>query len=132
MYAYHRFERLPFLSSSVVRWCARASALVLVTAWVAYAIAELFNAGLNMQPQLAGQGASLAIVFLGYAIAWKHEIAGGVLAMLGVVIFVIVYTATIGVFPQAPIAWFAVPGLLFIAASRLQRRETRLAISWEV
>jgi hypothetical protein len=62
------------------------------------------------------QGAALAIVFAGYAVAWRWELAGGLMAIGGTIAFVGCSLATIGALPLPQVAWFAAPGVLSVLA----------------
>ena len=64
---------------------------------------------------------ALAVVFGGYALGWRHELAGGALAIVGTIAFFVINALTVHVLPGAAALWFAVPGLLYIQAWRLQR-----------
>jgi hypothetical protein len=58
----------------------------------------------------------LAVVFAGYAIGWRYELAGGLIAVLGTIAFFWVNVVTIGDPPDHVAAIFALPGVLQILA----------------
>jgi hypothetical protein len=62
------------------------------------------------------QAALLGVVFAGYVIGWRIELAGGLLSILGTFAFGAFYTLTFDQF--FPISWalFAAPGLLYLIA----------------
>ena len=99
------------------RWLARASAVVLVAAWLALVIREALISHFEA-PSVSTyyQAAALAIVFAGYAIGWRTELAGGLIAILGTLAFYAVHIQTLGNLPNIAVAWFAAPGILFLAA----------------
>jgi hypothetical protein len=94
---------------------ARASAIVLVAMWLALVVAEVIRSHFEM-PAAEGlyQGLTLAVVFAGYAVGWRYELAGGLIAILGTIAFFWVNLVTIGDPPDNVAAIFAVPGVLDI------------------
>jgi len=109
--------------SAVCRWCARAIGVVLIVGWTAYAIAELFHPDYYVSPGMIYQGAALATVFAGYAIGWRWELLGGLLAVGGTAAFFVAYALDVGTppRPELALAWFAAPGVLYLAAWRSER-----------
>lgn len=116
MFASSHLYPHPISWTSTVRWCARVSGVVLALGWASYAVAELFNPDFYFPPSLMFQGAALAIVFAGYAVAWRWELAGGLMAIAGTVAFVVCSMAAIGAMPLPHVAWFAAPGVLSVLA----------------
>jgi len=109
-----------------LRWFARASAAVLVLAWAAVVLVEAIR---NPEwPPLTTiyQGGALAVVFAGYAIGLRHELAGGVIVLLGTLLFFAVLLVTMQTLPQLGAALFALPGVLYLCTWAAQRR-SRLA-----
>jgi hypothetical protein len=107
-----------------LRWLARTIAEILVVLWIGYFLAEYFRPGNDQWPAtLYVQGALLAVVFAGYAIGWRREMLGGWMAILGVAIFTVVTMITHN-FPKegVQLAWFAVPGVLYLMARHYDRR----------
>jgi hypothetical protein len=62
------------------------------------------------------QAAALGIVFAGYALGWRSEFAGGVLAIMGTAGFFAVHELTLGSLPTLEAALFAAPGVLHLLA----------------
>jgi hypothetical protein len=101
-----------------MRWCARAGSIVAVVAWLILLAVEWFQHG---SPDLRSldqvyQAAALAVVFAGYALGWRYELAGGLVAVFGTIAFAAVWVWIFAVPPTATVAWFAAPGLLYILA----------------
>ena len=90
--------------------------------WVCVAVAELFHPDFYLPPALKLQGAALAVVFAGYALGWRWELAGGLLAVVGTAAFFAINTFIVGTTPELAAAWFAVPGVLYLEAWRHGRR----------
>jgi hypothetical protein len=121
MYAYNIQRAFEFDSNSC-RAAARVSAVVLVTSWLAAVLAEAIRDRFAMPPTLTlYQGFMLAVAFAGYVIGWRHELAGGVVAILGTIAFFVVNYLTIGVLPGIGAAIFAVPGVFYLVAWNLER-----------
>jgi hypothetical protein len=106
-----------------LRWLARTTAEILVVLWAGYFVAELFKGTMKWPPALFVQGAILAVVFAGYVVAWRKEKIGGWMTILGTAAFVAVLAATQNLpSPAYQIAWFAVPGIMFLVAQHYDRR----------
>jgi hypothetical protein len=114
-------------SLTLLRWCARAGAIVLTLGWLGYAVAELFHTGFYVPPALAYQGTALAVVFLGYAVGWQRELAGSLMVIAGIAAFFVITVLAVGTWPQMAAAWFAAPGVLYFEAWRREQREVRQA-----
>ena len=127
MYASSHVHTHPVQSLTLIRWCARAGAIVLTLGWLAYAIAELFHTGFYVPQAPAYQGAALAVVFLGYAIGWQWELAGGLMASVGTAAFFVITVLAVGTWPQMAAAWFAAPGVFYLEAWRRERHAARQA-----
>jgi hypothetical protein len=63
-----------------------------------------------------GQAASLAIVFAGYAVGWRRELAGGIVVIVGMLAFFGVVLSTTATIPPLGVLLFAVPGVLYLLA----------------
>ena len=122
MYAYSHHQTHPIPSLTLLRWCARIGAIVLAVGWLGCALAELFRPGFYVPRPLAYQGAALAVVFAGYAIGWRWELAGGLLVVAGSAAFFVIEVLAVGAWPQPAIVWFAAPGVLYLEAWRRERR----------
>jgi hypothetical protein len=123
MYAAGHLPSHPIPWPTVARWCARATGVVLIAEWVVIAIAELFHPDFYVSPGMYSQGAALALVFAGYALGWRWEWLGGILAIAGTVAFFAAYAFVVGASPPPGIAalLFAVPGVLYLEAWRRER-----------
>ncbi len=119
MHVSSHFHAHPVSWSELCRWSARASAIVLMACWVVYAVVELFNPDFHLTPELKVQGVALAFVFAGYAVGWRHEVVGGLMAVAGTLAFFAINAWAVGQAPQLPAAWFAAPGVLMLIAQRL-------------
>jgi hypothetical protein len=109
--------------SYLLRWCGRVSGVLLFASWVGFVVAEQFRDApttLHGIPYL--QVCALAVVFAGYAIGWRSELAGGLLTLFGTAAFFAVHTITLSVSPSLAAAWFAAPGALFLLAWLLDYR----------
>jgi hypothetical protein len=115
--------RRPYvLDFHLFRWLARASAVVLLAVWLAFVIGEAVRVQFDLpSASTIYQAVALAIVFAGCAIGWRKELAGGVIAILGTIAFFVVHALTLDSMPHASAAWFAAPGILFLAAWYVQK-----------
>jgi hypothetical protein len=114
---YTNIRRPLLLDSNWFRAGARATAAVLVVIWLALVVAEVIRNHFETPATAAlYQGLALAVVFAGYAIGWRYELAGGLVAILGTIAFFWVNVATIGDPPDDVAAIFALPGVLQILA----------------
>jgi hypothetical protein len=107
-----------------LRWLARTIAEILVVLWIGYFVAEYLRPGnSHWPPAVFAQGALLAVVFAGYVIGWRKEMIGGWMAILGTATFAAVLAITRNWPHQAfQVAWFAVPGVLYLMAQHYDRR----------
>lgn len=127
MFASHHVYAHPIAWSTVCRWGARAFSTVLILGWAVAVLVELFHTNFYVPRALLLQGIAIASVFAGYAAGLKWELAGGLLALAGTAALFAVITMTVGVIPPLAMAWFAVPGLLYIEAwhrDRLERSQS--------
>jgi hypothetical protein len=90
----------------------------LFVAWIGLLSAEMVHTKLDTPATSAFlQAAALALVFVGYAVGWRHEIAGGLMAIVGTVAFFIVghvtLATTVGL---GAAALFAAPGVFYLLA----------------
>jgi hypothetical protein len=100
-----------------VHWLGRASAAVLVVGWLALLLMETMSPGIDVNRGGIYQVFALAVVFAGYAIGWRKQLAGGLITIVGTITYFVVNRVTLGVFPSIEAVWFAVPGLLYLLAS---------------
>jgi hypothetical protein len=115
MVTFAKLDQMP--SSYLFRWTARASAVVMIGIWLGLILAEAMQ-GKIVEPGVAAfyQAAALAVVFAGYAIGWRHELAGGLLAVVGTVAFFAVHVLSLQFWPDLSAVWFAAPGVLYLLA----------------
>lgn len=110
--------------SSLFRYCGRAGGLIVMASWLVVVVVEAVRQG---PPVLENyyQAIPLAMIFAGYAIGWRKEILGGLLAIVGALAFIAQYVAMFGVFPNAGAVWFAAPGVLYLIAHYLDGRQVK-------
>jgi hypothetical protein len=106
-------------------------AIILVALWTVLFVSELIkDPSAKWPPALYGQAAILAVIFAGYASGWRKELIGGWLAIVGTVALLAVVVATNNHNVNTPhIAWFAVPGVLYLMARHYDRRSAK-PIGW--
>lgn len=110
-------------NSSMIRYCGRAGGLIVMAGWLVVVVVEAVRGG---PPVLENyyQAIPLAMIFAGYAIGWRKEFLGGLLAIVGTLAFIAQYVAMFGVFPDAGSVLFAAPGVLYLIAHQLDNRRT--------
>jgi hypothetical protein len=99
------------------RWTARASSIVLFALWLSYVLLDIPRTPVN--DHSAGtfaQAAALAIVFAGFIIGWRWELAGGLTALAGTLVFFYAVAAVTYAVPGPGMLLFALPGVLFLLA----------------
>jgi hypothetical protein len=114
-------------TAQLLRGVGRASAVVLFCAWLGFFLAEVVQ-GKFKDPSVNEffQAAALAIVFAGYAIGWRHELAGGLVAILGTAGFFVVYAFNLlHVTGIGNAMLFALPGVLYLLAWNLDRQRAK-------
>jgi hypothetical protein len=115
MYISLRQRHTPY--PTLFRWCGRAGGVILVLAWAILVALEMAKPD-AVPPSVHAcyQAVALAVVFAGYALGWRKELAGGVLVVIGTMAFFAVhYLTSMG--PADPsAAWFAAPGVLYLLA----------------
>ena len=114
MITYVHKHHVPF--SELLRWTARTSAVSLFVAWLGLVVLETMRSGPPTSAQILYQAAALAVVFVGYAIGWRSELAGGVMTIIGTAAFFVANEFSVGVFPPLEAVWFAAPGILYVMA----------------
>jgi hypothetical protein len=99
------------------RLAGRVAGFFTIVLWLAFVVYEYFRNGPPiMSSSVVNQVAALAVVFAGYLIGWRNELAGGLLAVFGTIAFLIVCAIGTRVLPYPEQMFFAVPGLLYLAA----------------
>jgi hypothetical protein len=114
-------------STELFRWFARASSIVLFVGWILLLVQELMRDS-RVTTSEAIQGAALALVFVGYAIGWRKELAGALIAIFGTVMFFTVCGVGYGRLPGLAAAWFALPSVLYFLAWYTQRKFGKLVL----
>jgi hypothetical protein len=100
------------------RWAARAAGVIAILTWLELILYEWVRQGPpdTRNSHQALQAAALAVVFAGYLIGWRHELAGGLLSILGTIAFVATLVVLLAASPSPAVAWFAAPGVLYLLA----------------
>jgi hypothetical protein len=103
--------------ADVYRWLGRISSSVLLFTWIVFVSIEALRP--NWFSVLSVyQAAPLLVVFAGYLLGWRYELAAGLLAILGTVAFFAACDFTLGAPPSAAATGFAVPGVFYLLAWR--------------
>jgi hypothetical protein len=107
--------------SWLFRYCGRAGGLIVMGSWLVAVVVETVRKG---PPVLENyyQAVPLAVIFAGYAVGWRKEILGGLLAIVGTVAFLAQYVTMFGILPGTGAAWFAVPGVFYLIAHYMDDR----------
>jgi hypothetical protein len=118
MYVPGRELDVPY--SQAFRYLGRFGAVILFCSWIAMLITDFRNGNVgNPTSGMILQAAALAIVFAGYAIGWRHEFSGGLLAIIGTAVFFVVSAISFGIAAGVSFGaagWFAAPGVLYLLA----------------
>lgn len=108
------------------RWSARASAIILFAIWLTLFVIELPNsARANPSIGIYGQVAALAVIFIGYTIGWRRELAGAIIGICGTVALFAVVASSTAKMPGLAAALFALPGVLYLLAWLDERGKLR-------
>jgi hypothetical protein len=109
------------------RWMARTAATIVTVIWLAFFINEVMRPGFgDTSTSTFGQAVSLAVVFAGYAIGYRTELAGGITAIIGTLAFFAVVLATTSTLPDLPALFFVIPGVLYLLAWHYDERRLQL------
>ena len=109
--------------ATLLRWCARLLSAVILVYVVVDAAASGFPDLSNLTTAEALLMASFFATWLGCAVLWKWELAGGLIVVGGMTAFYLVEIYFTGKMPRGPvIAAFFLPGLTAIASYALRRR----------
>lgn len=109
---------------TLLRWTARVLGALIVLFWGWFLLADLFGDQGTTRPLVPGDYGILATLLLslaGLVVAWKHELAGGIVALAGLALCAILNWRVL-VFPGTLIL---VAALLFIACGWIDRTRTR-------
>jgi hypothetical protein len=107
----------------VARWAGRTTAILIGALWLTFAIGEGVPNILKQPSGVIWQFASLMVMFAGYAAGWRNERLGGVVSLAGWMAFYVVNVADVGRLPGPAFALMAVPGVLYLVAWRMARRD---------
>jgi len=102
--------------SDYLRAAGRVCGALLFVAWIAYVFAEYLRPSFEVPAFTIFQALALAVVFAGYAIGWRHEVVGGITAIVGTFAYMALVFGESFVPPSPAMMWFAVPGVLYLAA----------------
>jgi hypothetical protein len=116
------------LSLTLLHWAARATGGLLVVMVIIFAVGHgsfppLVHAN---WPQLMQHWSLLAILG-GFIIGWRYPLCGGLLALLGLVMFNCVNFARAGELPTGAFPLFVIPVLLLLLSGTLQFVHRRAA-----
>ncbi len=103
--------------SELFRDAAAAIGAVIAVDWLMLLLLEAVRQG-EWIPNMwsFNQAVILGLVFAAYAIGWRHPLVGATLVIGGTAAFFSVGYASTQVMPPFPVAWFAAPGVLYLAA----------------
>ncbi len=107
---------------ALTHWIARIAAISMFGFFMLFALADGIPP-LAQQPQRVQlEFASLAIIFVGYAIGWRRPLTGGVTALLGYGLLNAVELATNHRLAGGAFWLFAIPGALYLLAGWIDSR----------
>jgi hypothetical protein len=114
-------------NAEVFREFAAACGATLFVCWIGLLIVEAVRSG-DVVPNIHSfpQALVLAIVFASYAIGWRRELVGGVLAIVGTAAFFVVSYLGVQAMPPLPAAWFAMPGVLYLLAWAFEEKHLKM------
>lgn len=125
MYASSHHPPIPW--AFLLKWAARTCAVILFAGWAVLLAAEMARPSFHAPLRTIAQAVTLGVVFAGYATGWKNELVGGLLTLVGVVLYFVVNLWDTQVLPS-PAAAFAVPGVLYLLSySESKRRVMEIA-----
>jgi hypothetical protein len=124
---YTSIPQKPASISDQFRWLALASSIVLFVGWISLLAQELTRDS-RVTTNEAIQGAFLALTFVGYAVAWRKELAGALIALFGTIMFFVVCVVGFGKLPGLAVAWFTLPSVLYISAWYARSKYGRLIL----
>ena len=108
--------------SQLLRWGAVTSGAMLFIGWVGFVCGELVKTNTIPTREAFYGAAALVLIFAGYALLWRHALAGSVLIFLGTAGFFAIGWFTSGVLPGLDALWFAIPGVLALLAWSIHRQ----------
>jgi hypothetical protein len=109
-------------NSFICRWIGRAATIILFVSWLAAFAAESVRSGVPSSDTYL-QALTLTVVFMGYLVGWWNELIGGIAAIAGTIVWVLVCVLVTNVPLHPEMLWFAAPGICYLAAYYLTRTE---------
>jgi hypothetical protein len=103
--------------TAVLHWIARLAAIGMFGFFMLFAIAQGIPPLAAQPPRVQLEFASLAIIFVGYAIGWRRPFLGGVTALFGYGMLNAVEFATNHRSAGGAFWLFAIPGILYLIAA---------------
>jgi hypothetical protein len=114
----------PRRMGSVVRWVARGLSLLVMLLWGFFIIAHLFGSEeAGNQPLSPNDYIQLVLMgtwLLGLLLAWKWELAGGIIILSAYVVFGFINVAAF----TMPFPFLAIIGMLFLLSWWINRPST--------
>ncbi len=130
----HAFETAQLSLATQLKWLARTSAEIIAVLWTGCFLAELAIMRQTAVPlTLAVQAAAVAAIFAGYVIGGRREQLGGWMTILATAAF-IAAPALNGNWTLAnlQLAWFALPGALYLLALHYEHQEAKRPIEYQI
>lgn len=126
---YASFHQRDLTCADLFRDFAAACAGILGAIWVALFVNEMIREQ-ALVPNVHSymQFGALAVVFAAYIVGWRHGVLGVTLAVAGTVALFVFGYASVGTMPPLAVAWFVVPGVLYLLAWIADRRKQAAAI----
>jgi hypothetical protein len=103
--------------AAILHWVARLAAIGVFGFFMLFALADGIPPLGQQPPRVQLEFASLAIIFVGYAIGWRRPMVGGVTALLGYGLLNAVELATNHRLAGGAFWLFAIPGVLYLLAA---------------
>jgi hypothetical protein len=105
----------------LARWTARIVSVLLVLMVLAFLVGDGVPAVRGLAWTQLCQFAAFAVVLAGLLAAWRWELAGATAALIGLGVFEAIEFAVRRGFAFGAFPWFAVPAVLYLLASWLER-----------
>jgi hypothetical protein len=109
-------HRHPITTFEILKWVARVSAAFMFAFFMLFAVAEgmppVWRQPLAVQLEFVAFG----VIFVGYALGWRHAGAGGATALTGFLLFNVVELIKNGHFAGGAFPLFIIPALFYLSA----------------
>jgi hypothetical protein len=113
----------------IMQWVGRGAAVLMFGFFMLFALGDGLPP-LGQQPlRVQLEFAAFGVIFIGYALGWRHPGPGGILALLGLVGFNVVELASNGRLAGGALPLFAIPGVLYLVAWSWARAKGRTAVA---